>query len=47
MTEEISYKIQFPEIEIEGIHAKAAILAALKYFASHTNEVKWIEVDKE
>jgi len=47
MTEEIKYKIQFPVIEIEGIHAKAAILSALKYFADNTNEVQWSEVNND
>ena len=47
MSDEVSYKISFPDIEMNGIHAKEAIQKAAEYFKNNTLEVKWVETHTE
>ncbi len=47
--QEVNYKITFPVIEMEGIHAKDAIEKALDYLKNNLDkhEIEWEEIPSE
>ena len=44
MPRTIKYRLKFPEIEFEAIHAQQAKLDALKYFQKNLLEIEWEEI---
>ena len=47
MSDNVKYTINFPPIEIEAIHAKAAIEEAAQWYKDHPLEVQWSEVEED
>ena len=47
MSDTVKYTINFPPIEIEAIHAKAAIEEAADFYKNNTLEAEWSEVEED